>query len=239
MIKKGLKRVALVGTPCQIKSLRKMQVLNLIPSDSIKFCFGLFCSGNFTFGIREQQQLSDIAGFSWEDVSRINLKDKLIITLSSGENKTIELEQMEFMKRYACHYCSDYSALDMGEKFLTLLEFAVIVHLPLLMDSKGRGHDPHEFKLPEADVGLVSGGIKTRDHLETAKAMRDACDLIIAFGTCATHGGIPAMANSCLNGRQGEILTDPWSVSWIRGLSAWGPSPGTVAEGMGAWQDAS
>ena len=110
MIKKGLKRVALVGTPCQIKSLRKMQVLNLIPSDSIKFCFGLFCSGNFTFGIREQQQLSDIAGFSWEDVSRINLKDKLIITLSSGENKTIELEQMEFMKRYACHYCSDYSA---------------------------------------------------------------------------------------------------------------------------------
>ena len=58
----------------------------------------------------------------------------------------------------ACSGC-EISILDMGEKFLTLLEFAVIVHLPLLMDSKGRGHDPHEFKLPEADVGLVSGGI--------------------------------------------------------------------------------
>ena len=110
MIKKGLKRVALVGTPCQIKSLRKMQVLILIPSDSIKFCFGLFCSGNFTFGIKEQQQLADIAGISLDDVSRINLKDKLIITLNSGDIKTVELEQMESMKRYACNYCSDYSA---------------------------------------------------------------------------------------------------------------------------------
>jgi len=110
MIKKGLKRVALVGTPCQIKSLRKMQVLNLIPSDSIKFCFGLFCSGNFTFGIKEQQHLADIAKISLEDVKRINLKDKLIITLNSGEIKTVELEQMESMKRYACHYCFDYSA---------------------------------------------------------------------------------------------------------------------------------
>jgi len=41
--RKNLKRVALVGTPCQINSLRKMQVLNLVPSDVIKFCFGLFC----------------------------------------------------------------------------------------------------------------------------------------------------------------------------------------------------
>ena len=112
----------------------------------------------------------------------------------------------------ACSGC-EISILDMGEKFLTLLKFADIVHLPLLMDSKGRGHDPLEFKLPEADVGLVSGGIKTRDHLETAKAMRDACDLIIAFGTCAVHGGIPAMANSCRNeellfGRSGAGSTD-------------------------------
>jgi coenzyme F420 hydrogenase subunit beta len=110
MIKKGLKRVALVGTPCQIKSVRKMQVLNLIPSDCIRICFGLFCSGNFTFGAKEQKKLADMAGICWEDVSRINMKDRLIITLNSGDKKSISLEDMESMKRYACHYCSDYSA---------------------------------------------------------------------------------------------------------------------------------
>ncbi|MBU2629356.1 MAG: Coenzyme F420 hydrogenase/dehydrogenase, beta subunit C-terminal domain, partial [Proteobacteria bacterium] len=110
MVKKGLKRVALVGTPCQIKSLRKMQVLNLVPSDSIKICFGLFCSGNFTFGIEEQQKLAEIAGFAWNDVIKINLKERLVITLKSGDRRTVELEDMESLKRYACHYCGDYSA---------------------------------------------------------------------------------------------------------------------------------
>lgn len=110
VIRQGLKRVALVGTPCQIKSLRKMQVMNLIPSESIKFCFGLFCSGNFTFGKQERQALADKAGISWEDVSMINLKDRLILTLKTGEVRTLDLEHLAPMKRYACHYCADYSA---------------------------------------------------------------------------------------------------------------------------------
>ncbi len=110
MIKKGLRRVALVGTPCQIKSLRKMQVLNLIPSDAITVSFGLFCSGNFTFGVKEQQKLAEIADICWDDVVRINLKDKLIITLNTGDVKTVELDRMDDMKRYACQYCSDYAA---------------------------------------------------------------------------------------------------------------------------------
>jgi coenzyme F420 hydrogenase subunit beta len=110
MIKKGLNRVALVGTPCQIKSLRKMQVLNLIPSDVIKFCFGLFCSGNYTLGPDEQQHLADVAGISWADVRQFTIKDKLIITLNSGKKKSVPLQVIESMKRYACQYCSDYSA---------------------------------------------------------------------------------------------------------------------------------
>ncbi|MBU1342694.1 MAG: methyl viologen-reducing hydrogenase [Proteobacteria bacterium] len=98
---------------------------------------------------------------------------------------------------HACSGC-EISILDMGEKLLELLEFAAIVHLPLLMDSK---HDspkknPRTIKLPKADVGLISGGIKTREHLEVARALRKSCDLIVALGTCATHGGIPALANS-------------------------------------------
>ena len=110
VIKKDLKRVALVGTPCQIKSLRKMQVMNLVPSDAIKFCFGLFCSGNYAFGIKEQQIIADAAGVQWEDVDRIHLKDLLMITTRSGESKTVGLELLEAIKRPACQYCSDYSA---------------------------------------------------------------------------------------------------------------------------------
>ncbi|SLM30296.1 F420-non-reducing hydrogenase, beta subunit, MvhB [Desulfamplus magnetovallimortis] len=110
MVKKKLNRVALVGTPCQIKSVRKMQVMNLVPSDAIKFCFGLYCTGNFTFGDKERQMIARVGNFSWDDTVKINLKDKLYITLSSGEEKSISLEELESIKRFACRYCSDYTA---------------------------------------------------------------------------------------------------------------------------------
>ena len=110
LIIKGLQRVAFVGTPCQIKSVRRMQTLNIMPSDSIKYCFGLFCSGNFVFGKKEQQKIAKIGGFQFKDIKKINIKDDLIVHLNSGEVKTILLDELEFMKRFACYFCPDYSA---------------------------------------------------------------------------------------------------------------------------------
>ncbi|MEE4262680.1 MAG: Coenzyme F420 hydrogenase/dehydrogenase, beta subunit C-terminal domain, partial [Desulfobacteraceae bacterium] len=110
LIQKGLQRVAFVGTPCQIRAVRRMQILSIIPADSIKFCLGLFCSGNFVFGEKQREKLAQIGGFRWDDVSKINIKTDLIVHLNSGETKHIMLEELEFMKRFACYFCPDYSA---------------------------------------------------------------------------------------------------------------------------------
>lgn len=110
IIRKGLRRVAMVGTPCQIRAFRKTETLGIVPSDSIKYCLGLFCSGNFTIGSGEKKRLSEQCGFRWEEVKKINIKEELMIHLNSGEIKFIPLNELEFMKRYACRYCSDYSS---------------------------------------------------------------------------------------------------------------------------------
>ncbi|MBA2880165.1 coenzyme F420 hydrogenase subunit beta [Desulfosalsimonas propionicica] len=110
MMKKGLRRVALVGTPCQIKAYRRMEVLGIVPSDSIQYCLGLFCSGNFTFDPESRKKLADTHGFAWDNVKKINIKDSLLIHLDNGEIRSIALEDLEFMKRVACRYCPDYSA---------------------------------------------------------------------------------------------------------------------------------
>jgi coenzyme F420 hydrogenase subunit beta len=110
MVKKGLRRVAFVGTPCQIKAIRKMEALGVVPSDSISLHLGLFCAGNFTFGEKERKQLEKMGGFSWEDVKKVNLKERLMVHLKSGEVKHISLDDLQSMKRYACRYCDDYTA---------------------------------------------------------------------------------------------------------------------------------
>jgi len=110
MIKKGLRRVALVGTPCQIKAFRRMEVLGIVPSDAIKYCLGLFCAGNFVFGEDQKERLAREHHFKWEDVIKLNIKETFMVHLKNGAIRAIRLEDLNFMKRYACNYCPDYSA---------------------------------------------------------------------------------------------------------------------------------
>ncbi|MFW6414878.1 MAG: methyl viologen-reducing hydrogenase [Thermodesulfobacteriota bacterium] len=100
----------------------------------------------------------------------------------------------------ACSGC-EITVLDMGDRLLQVLEHVQFVHIPALMDHKYYGQlgDKKHLEIPSADVGIISGGIRNEEHLEVAQAMRESCDLIVAIGTCATHGGIPALCNSYKN----------------------------------------
>jgi len=97
----------------------------------------------------------------------------------------------------ACSGC-EIAIVDMGERLLDVLALVDFVHIPVLMDHKylGQKGDGQHISLPEADVGIISGSIRNTEHLEVAREMRRRCKLIIALGTCATHGGIPSLANS-------------------------------------------
>ncbi len=110
VVQKGLENVALVGTPCQVHSVRKMETLGVVPSDSVYCTLGLFCGGNFIFDEVRREEMERIGDFKWDEVKKINLKDDFIIHLENGEKRYIPLEKMKFAKRQACFYCGDYSA---------------------------------------------------------------------------------------------------------------------------------
>lgn len=110
MMKKGLRRVALVGTSCQIKAYRRMEVLGIVPADSIAYCLGLFCAGNFTFEAKHREKLAKDHDFNWDDVEKINIKESFMIHLKDNDTRSIPIEDLDFMKRYACKYCGDYTA---------------------------------------------------------------------------------------------------------------------------------
>jgi coenzyme F420 hydrogenase subunit beta len=110
VLSQGLQRVGFVGTPCQIKAMRKMQTLNLYPSDSVRICLGLFCSGNFIFGKKQREEIAQIGGFQWDKVKKVNIKENLMVHMENGEVITVSLGDLKLMKRHACNFCSDFSA---------------------------------------------------------------------------------------------------------------------------------
>ena len=100
----------------------------------------------------------------------------------------------------SCSGC-EIAILNLGETLLDLLPELDFVHIPVLMDHKHYGQlgDKNEIDIPKATVGILSGGVRNEEHLEIAHEMRKKCDVLIGLGTCATHGGIPALINTFSN----------------------------------------
>ena len=95
-----------------------------------------------------------------------------------------------------CSGC-EMSLLNAGGPSLSLFDRFDILHMPILMDHKyfEVGGGTPEIHIPKARLGLISGGLRNEQQLRIAEKMRRQCDTILAFGTCAAYGGIPAMMN--------------------------------------------
>lgn len=76
-----------------------------------------------------------------------------------------------------CHV----ALVDLHEKILNVLESVQIQKCPVLTDIKD---------YPEAEVGILTGSIRTEHDRHAAIEMRKKCKTIIAFGTCAVYGGL-------------------------------------------------
>lgn len=95
-----------------------------------------------------------------------------------------------------CAGC-EVTILDIGEPLVDLLPKLEFVHMPVLMDHKlyGQKGEKKKMEIPAADIGILTGAIRNEENKELAKEMREKCKTLIALGSCACYGGIPALAN--------------------------------------------
>lgn len=100
-----------------------------------------------------------------------------------------------------CGGC-EVTILDIGEPLLDLLPSLEFVHMPVIMDHKlyGQTGEKSVAEIPEADVGIISGGIRNEENRHLAEEMRRRVNTLIAMGSCACFGGIPALANQFVVG---------------------------------------
>jgi F420-non-reducing hydrogenase small subunit len=86
----------------------------------------------------------------------------------------------------SCAGC-EISILDLHEDLLKVLENAEIVYGPVLVDTK---------KMPnDVDIAIVSGSVRNEENKERLEELRKNSKTLIAYGTCACHGGITGMAD--------------------------------------------
>jgi coenzyme F420 hydrogenase subunit beta len=126
---KHLQRVAMVGTPCQVRSIKKMQCLGVLPAHVIIYTIGLFCMEAFSLDTSGRRRIEERlrehlateptdgrrrpdAGRQvlFDDIAKLNIKEDMIISLDDGRIVHIPFDEVEDVARPACLACTDFAS---------------------------------------------------------------------------------------------------------------------------------
>ncbi|TFF69247.1 MAG: hypothetical protein EU516_01070 [Promethearchaeota archaeon] len=109
LINSDLLNIAIVGTPCQIHSIRKMQQLSIIPAHIVKYTLGLFCNVNFSFNDEDRKKMEEKFNFKFNKLEKMNIRDDIIINVKGGKLMHLSFSDVDEFIRPACKACSDFS----------------------------------------------------------------------------------------------------------------------------------
>ena len=116
----GLKKVAVVGLPCQINGLRKLQYfpyhakhdLELgkdgkpVKLPKIEYLIGLFCMEKFEYN--SLKEILEKYGINIKDVEKFDIKKGKLLVYTNRDKKEIDL--IEFEVSSGCKICRDFDA---------------------------------------------------------------------------------------------------------------------------------
>jgi len=109
-ISQDKKRLAFVGTPCQIHALRKIERLLLEYVNPLRLAIGLLCTESFTYEGLLEKHIQGELGIDLNDIKKMNIKAKVLVTTKSGETHIIPLKEAKQYTRKGCTLCTDFSA---------------------------------------------------------------------------------------------------------------------------------
>ncbi|MEM1589550.1 MAG: Coenzyme F420 hydrogenase/dehydrogenase, beta subunit C-terminal domain [Candidatus Bathyarchaeia archaeon] len=102
--------VAFVGTPCQIRALRKMQLAGLKKYVApLKLLVGLMCSECFIYEGLMETYIRGKLGINLNRIRKINIKGKMLVALDT-DVVAIPLAEAKQHVRKSCQFCQDFSS---------------------------------------------------------------------------------------------------------------------------------
>ncbi len=109
-LRDGRRRVAIVGTPCQIRAVRKMQKQGYLKEefpDAEIILLGLFCFESF-----DQRNLKDLIkeklGVDLDDADKIQITKGNYMVSIGDENHSCSVKELESAAREGCQFCNDF-----------------------------------------------------------------------------------------------------------------------------------
>lgn len=108
-----VKRVAVVGTPCQVRGIRRIQLgehSEAQLSRGLDLVIGLFCMETFDHG--KLMEFLSSRGINPKEICKFDIKRGRFLAYGGDRESLlrVKLKEMEGLVRECCHHCVDFSA---------------------------------------------------------------------------------------------------------------------------------
>ncbi len=145
-VKSGKRKIAVVGTPCEIRATRKIQsvLLKDVPQIEIT-AIGLFCFENFYYD-KLAKLTKELLGVDLASASKIQITRGKYLVTANGKTYKTKVAELDDAVRENCRHCDDFVAwladisvgsvgskdgystiivrTERGEKLLDLIDFS-------------------------------------------------------------------------------------------------------------------
>lgn len=109
--KKGLKKLAVVGTPCHMDGVAKLKhypVEGVELGDLVKYSISLFCKSNFIFPMLHEV-LKKKHKIDLKNVGKFDIKGKNLLVFVGGKKLEVPLAEIREYERLGCKICDDFT----------------------------------------------------------------------------------------------------------------------------------
>jgi coenzyme F420 hydrogenase subunit beta len=107
VVDRGLSRICVVGSPCQIQSIRYLKHKGLPLASSVKLTIGLFCRENYEYACMAEKIRAKGADMS--RVDKLDVSDEFNVYAASGKLSFPITEAKSCVPRH-CLVCQDFAA---------------------------------------------------------------------------------------------------------------------------------
>ncbi|MFH1327955.1 MAG: Coenzyme F420 hydrogenase/dehydrogenase, beta subunit C-terminal domain [Candidatus Bathyarchaeota archaeon] len=108
------KKIGVVGVPCAIKAIRKMQTATYGVAKlggRVAFTIGLFCMDSFYYKGLIEDYLRQQKGIDLNKITKFTIRrGKFIVSVAGEEALNVPLAEVKSYSRDNCHSCADFTA---------------------------------------------------------------------------------------------------------------------------------
>ena len=110
LVAKGKRKIAIVGTPCEVRAARKIQDTLLQQHPDLQLTIiGLFCFEAFDYE-KLKQETRRLMGIDLDSVTKTQIHKGKFIATVNGQDFAVAVKDLSAAQEQGCHFCDDFTS---------------------------------------------------------------------------------------------------------------------------------